>query len=69
MVKKLLPNILTFLRIVNENADLLGPNLLSSIAEDEEHRVDHVALPAPVRTDDRRETLVEGAKNLYLKQK
>jgi len=59
-----LPNVLIFLRIVNENADLLWPNLLGAIPEDEEHGVNDVALAAAVRADDRRETFVERTQNL-----
>jgi hypothetical protein len=63
----LLPNVLIFLRIVNENADLLGPNLLGAIPEDEEHGVNDVALAAAVRADDRRKTFVERTQNLKCK--
>jgi hypothetical protein len=52
---------------VNENADLLGPNLLSAIPEDEEHGINDVALAAAVRADDRRKTFVERTQNLKCK--
>lgn len=42
---------------VDQDADLLRADLRRTVAEDEEQRVDHIALPATVRADDRREVL------------
>lgn len=42
---------------VDEDADLLRADLRRTVAEDEEQRVDHIALPATVRADDRCEVL------------
>jgi len=49
---------------MDEDTDFLGANLLGAIAEDKEHGVDDVALPAAVRTHDRSETFVEWTQDL-----
>ena len=58
------PDIRMFLRVVDENTDLLGPDLLCPVSEDEEHRVDDVRFAAPVWSDDRSEAFVKRAQHL-----
>ncbi len=52
------------LRLVDEDGDALGADLLRPVAEHEEHRVDHVRFAAAVRADDRRERFVERTQDL-----
>ena len=46
-------------RTVQQNGQLLRANLLRSVAEHEEHRIDHVTLAASVGADNCREALVK----------
>lgn len=61
------PDVLVFVRVVNEDSDFLGPDLGGPESEDEEHRVDDVALAAAVRAHDGGEAFVERAQNLIIK--
>ena len=53
------------LRVVDEDGDLLGPDLLGAVPEDEEHGVDDVGLAGSVGPDDGREGFVERAQRLF----
>ena len=50
------------IRVVNEDRQLLGPDLLSPVTEDEEHGVDDVGFSRTVWADYGGEGLVEGSK-------
>lgn len=45
-------------RTVDQNRQLLGANLLSSVSKHEQHGVDHVGLATAVWTDDAGKTLM-----------
>lgn len=45
-------------RTVDQNRQLLGADLLSSVSKHKEHGVDHVGLATAVRTDDAGEALM-----------
>ena len=62
-----MPDVLVLVRVVNERTDFLRPHLGGAKAEDEEHRVDDVALAAAVRADDGREAFVKRAQHLFFK--
>ena len=64
---KIGPAILVLVGVVNEDPDFLGSNLGGAEAEDEEHRVDDVALAAAVRTNDGCEAFVEWTQDLFIK--
>ena len=51
--------------VVDEHGNFLGANLLRSVAEHEQHGVDHVALATPVRPHYGCEAFVKWAQNLF----